>query len=234
MRVLVTRARDDALRTAATLRRMGHDPVLAPVLELRATGCPVPEGDWTALLATSAHAFPPVGPHLPQALRALPLFAVGTATAQAAREAGHATVVVGPGRAQDLAAALPASWPAGSRLLYLAGRDRGPDLEQALAARGLDVLAVAVYEAVAATALADEARHALGDGGPLAVLHYSARSATILLRLALAAGLREAVARATHACLSQAVAEPLFAAGLAPLVATKPQEDALMRLLPPA
>ncbi|MFO1150238.1 MAG: uroporphyrinogen-III synthase [Alsobacter sp.] len=230
MRVLVTRAERDAARTAAALRGLGHEPVLSPVLAIRATGAPLPDGAFEAVLATSASAFPPVVAPWPEPLRGLPLFAVGEATAAAARQSGHRDVRQGPGRAEDLAGALP-PWPAGTRLLYLAGRDRGPQLEEAAAARGFSVAAVDVYAAEAAATLSPEALSAITGPGPLAVLHYSARSAAIFLRLALAAGLREGLLRARHLCLSSAVAEPLAAAGCAVSVATKPQEEALMRLL---
>jgi uroporphyrinogen-III synthase len=230
MQVVVTRAHRDAARTARTLRELGHQPVLSPVLEIRATGVGIPDEAFAAVLATSANAFAPVAPPWPEGLRSLPLFAVGAATAAAARAAGHGDVTHGPGRAEDLAAFLPEQVP-GSHLLYLAGRDRGPQLEDALAARGFVVTTVEVYAAEAADGLSAEALAALAGPGPLAVLHYSARSAAILLRLALAAGLREGLHRARHLCLSPAVAEPLLAERLAVAVATKPQEEALMRLL---
>jgi uroporphyrinogen-III synthase len=152
MQVLVTRAERDAARTAQALRGLGHAPVLSPVLEIRATGAPVPDGPYAAVLATSANAFPPIVPPWPGALRGLPLFAVGEATAAAARAAGHGDVTHGPGRAEDLAAALPVRL-SGTRLLYLAGRDRGPQLEEALAARGFAVTAAEIYAAEAAAAL---------------------------------------------------------------------------------
>ena len=90
---------------------------------------PVDATQFQGLVATSANAFRHGGPQLEQ-LRALPVHAVGEATAGAAREAGFTVATVGEGGRQ----AMPL--PPG-RLLHLAARDHLPV--------GGDVEAVAVY-----------------------------------------------------------------------------------------
>lgn len=233
MRVIVTRPLPDADRTADALRAAGHVPLLSPVLAIRPTGRSLPEGAFDAVVVTSAHALPPVTAPLPAGLLSLPLHAVGATTAAAARDAGFRDVRTGPGSGEDLASALAASLSPGARLLYLAGRERTPGLEAVLAAAGLAPVIADVYAAEAVTALSEAARRALGAGGPLAVLHFSRRSAALFLSQLEAAGLVEATRDALlHCCLSEAVAWPLRQRGLAPLVATKPRADALIRLLP--
>jgi uroporphyrinogen-III synthase len=237
MRVVVTRPRGDAERTAARLTKAGHDPIVSPVLAIRATGATLPEGPFDAVIVTSANALPPRIADLPAALLSVPTHAVGEATARAARRAGFTHVSVGPGRGEQLAEALLRQRPVPERLLYLAGRDRTPDLEAALAASGLAPRVVEVYAAepeptlscAAKAAFAGESGAAPGTTDSLVVLNYSARSAALFLALLDRLGLDPAQAR--HACLSEAVAQPLLQRRLVVLVATKPQEEALMRLL---
>jgi uroporphyrinogen-III synthase len=85
-RVLVTRAREDAERTAEELRRRGFAPLIAPVLEIAATGAAIPAENFDAVLATSARAIRYAGEEL-AALRA-PVFVVGAKTAQALEARG--------------------------------------------------------------------------------------------------------------------------------------------------
>lgn len=231
MRVIVTRPRDDAERTAAALRAQGHEPLLSPVMAVRPTGAPVPAGPFDAAVATSANGIA-LAAALPAALLRQPLYAVGDHTARVAAAAGFARVVAGDADGEALAERIAADWPAGSRLLYLAGRERTPGLEQGLARRGLALEVAQVYAAEPVPDLAPEARHALAAGESLAVLHFSPRSARLFLAQLGAAALRPAAARLLHACLSDRVAEPLRAAGIPALVAERPREDALLSLVP--
>ncbi len=102
----------------------------------------------------------------------LPLYVVGGKTAAAAARAG----LVAQATAGDVAALVP-SLPQG-RALYLAGRDRKPDLEAALAGR---IATVVVYEARARAGW-DEAE-AQAVAAAAVALHYSERSAELALTL---------------------------------------------------
>ncbi len=75
--------------------------------------------EYDALLLTSANAVRHGGRGL-EALRALPVHAVGETTAAAARDSGFRVEQVGAGGVSDLLKALPESL----RLLHLAGEDR--------------------------------------------------------------------------------------------------------------
>ena len=133
MRVIVTRARADAERTAAALRARGHEPLLSPVLAIVRTGAAVHPGQAQALVATSAHAFEAISADEASSLAHLPLFVVGARTAEAAERAGLAAPRLTAAQVSGLAAQMGSALPAGAKLLYLAGRDRKPDLEEALA-----------------------------------------------------------------------------------------------------
>ena len=83
MRVWVTRTRPGADATAARLRERGHEPVVAPVLEVRALPSSVHLADIGALAFTSANAVDAFAA-LSVEGRTLPVFAVGDASERSA------------------------------------------------------------------------------------------------------------------------------------------------------
>ena len=233
MRVLVTRAADEAVRTREMLAAAGHDVVLSPVIEIVATRAEWPDGVVDAVLATSAQAFAILddafGP-APEARRLMPLYVVGERTAERARARGF----VGPTAIAPSATALALRFGKLAhrplRLVYLAGRDRKPDVETALEVTGHDTQILVVYEAAAAAALADAAVRALRTNAVDAVLHFSRRSASLFCNLADAGGVDLAGPR--HLCLSDDVADPLRQRGLPYVeVAGAPNEAALLERL---
>jgi uroporphyrinogen-III synthase len=237
MRLLVTRPAPDGERTAAALRARGHSVMLAPLLSIEPeSAVDLGTGPWGGVLITSANAARAIAAHPRRdELAALPLFAVGRRSAEAAREAGFADVVSADGDAAALARLVVARDQKPQvrlPLLYLAGEDRAVDLAGALAAHGIATQTVVVYRAVVATSLPNEVKNALAAGAIDGVLHYSRRSADAFTALALAAviDLKQLVTK--HYCLSSEVAEPLRQAGVAaPLVATSPDEAALLALI---
>jgi uroporphyrinogen-III synthase len=87
MRVLITRPEPDATRLAEALRARGHEPVPAPLMTIVVSQAPPPREIADAvLLFTSANGARAAEAHNVRAKRVV--FAVGEATAQAAREAG--------------------------------------------------------------------------------------------------------------------------------------------------
>jgi uroporphyrinogen-III synthase len=121
----------------------------------------------------------------------------------------------------------------GATLLHARGRDAKPEPEASLSARGFAVSLWIAYEARPTGLLPAEAVEAIRAGAIEAVLHYSRRSAEILLALAADAQLDASLPRMRHACLSPDVAEPLASAGLDVTVAEAPNEDRLLALLGP-
>jgi hypothetical protein len=146
-RVWITRAQPGASRTAARLRDMGFTPLIQPLLAVETLSPPVPDLDRFAALAFTSRngvaAFAAL-----TSRRDRPVFAVGDATAQAAREAGFVAVRSASGDltalARRIAAELSdaallapqAETPAGDLAgapgrrrdrLYLARRRRAPE-----------------------------------------------------------------------------------------------------------
>ena len=119
-RLLLLRPEPGLSASAERAREMGLDVLLCPLFRVEPVAWAIPDpGDYDALLLTSANAVR-LGGHRLAELSALPVHAVGTATAAAAEEAGLRVERVGRGGLADALAALPGSL----RLLHLAGEDR--------------------------------------------------------------------------------------------------------------
>ena len=223
-RVALFRAREDAERSAARLRRLGFSAAILPAVEAIALPFDMPEAGFDAVVATSAKAFMQEAKAPPAA----PLYAVGARTARAAVARGWALAARPAPNVARLVETLKARLSPGARLLYLTGRDRKFVLEAALEPRfALDV--VETYEARARDAWSPaEARALLSCG---AALHYSRRSAELAARLADEAGAAEDFRRLRHICLSADVAAPLAARGADAEVARSPHEASLFALL---
>lgn len=225
MRVLLTRARGDAEHSAGRLAALGHVPVVCPLSKIVPTGTEFPGGAFEAVVATSAHAF---SSPVPSHIKGLPVYAVGQNTATAARHLGFANAICGSGSAEALAARVIGDFPAGSRVLFVAGQERKPTIEARLAAASIIVSVVERYRAV-------DCLDAIGDvdlTGVDVVLHYSRASACRFARAADKAGLAEIARRPYHLCLSDDVSKGL--ASLQPLSilrASVPDEASLFALL---
>lgn len=234
MRILVTRGREEALRTAEKLTASGHQPILSPVIDMCPTGAAWPSGIADAVVATSAAAFDlaqfPDDYPLPEARRLMRLFAVGAKTAEAARQRGFTGEAVVTADAKDLATALTSALTPPARLIYLAGHDRKPDLESSCSAAGLTIVPIEIYEARGATHLSDEVVAGFAHDAIDVVLHYSRRSAEIFLALAAAAEIN--VTHVRHVAISADAAEPLQAAACQTIaIAGEPKEQAILALL---
>jgi uroporphyrinogen-III synthase len=234
MRILVTRGREEALRTADRLTNSGHQIVVSPVIEMCPTGVTWPQGLADAVVATSAAAFDlaefPDDFPLPEARRLMRLFVVGTKTLEAAQRHGFTGETVVATDAKELATKLTTLLQPPMRLIYLAGHDRKVDLETACREAGLTIVPIETYEARAVTQLSDEAIEAFGNEAIDAVLHYSRRSAEIFLSLAASAEIN--LASVQHVAISTDAAEPLHDAGFQRIaIAAEPKEVAILALL---
>ena len=233
MRLLVTRLEPDATRTAQTLRERGHEVMVAPLLSMQTIDADL-AGPYGAVLMTSANAARAITTHKRSAeLRGLPAYAIGSGTADVAREAGFASVESAEGALVDLVRLIASRFAGGcAPLLYLAGEDRAGDLAGELAGRGIAVETAVIYRAVAAERLPAELAQALSVARLDGALHYSRRSATTLIELSRSAGVLNALLNLAHYCLSGDVALPWRNAGAGRIsVASRPDEMGLIGLL---
>ena len=99
---------------------MGLDVIACPLFRIEPIEWIAPDPvQYDGLLLTSANALRQAGPEI-EAMRALPVYAVGAATAEAAEQAGLRVAVVGRRDIGELLGALPEPL----KLLHLAGEHR--------------------------------------------------------------------------------------------------------------
>lgn len=233
MRILVTRPLPDAERFAAQLAEHGIEAVVAPLMAVEPTDEPLPPLEGVqALVFTSANGVRAYAGR--EARRDIRVYAVGDATAAAARLAGYADIVSAGSDAAGLAALLADRIdPAKGPLLHPTGADQAGDLAGGLRPLGFDLRQAVVYRAAPVPELPPAARAALEAGTLAGVALFSPRSAEIFADRAQAAGLTAKLAGLDAFCLSRAVAEALEgkAAWRAVRVAAKPNAEALIALI---
>lgn len=234
MPVLVTRPAPDNEATAAALAARGFAALLAPMLVFQ----PLPFRDDAArargVILTSANAVRAIGAQpILQRLQGLPVFAVGTRTAQAAREAGFADVRTADGDAVSLREliAADAAMKRGT-LLYLSAADVSRDLAGELGLRGVKVAALPVYRMAALDDFPQAVRDAFAQNAVQSVLHYSRRSALAFVGAARRTGLEITALALPQLCLSEPIAAALREAGASrTIVASAPNETELLDAL---
>lgn len=120
MSLLLLRPEPGLSASAERAQAMGLDVITCPLFRIEPVEWAAPDPSvFDGLLLTSANAVRFGGPEL-QRFRSLPVHAVGTATAEAALEAGFRVETIGATSVADLLGQLPG----GLDLLHLAGEDR--------------------------------------------------------------------------------------------------------------
>jgi uroporphyrinogen-III synthase len=232
MRVLLTRSAEDSEALAPLLTARGIEAVIAPLLDVHPkAGATIDLAGAQAVLLTSANGARALARLV--GVRDIAVFAVGDATARAARAAGFASVEDAAGDVTDLAALVARRLnPAEGALVHVAGTDVAGDLTGDLAARGFAVRRAVAYEARAAKSLPSNARAVLAAGTLDAVLLYSPRTARTFVALARQAALDARLGRVEALCLSEAVAaEARALRWRAVLIAARPETETLIALL---
>jgi uroporphyrinogen-III synthase len=235
--VLITRPEPEANELAERLAARGYATLIEPLLEIRLLmdGRPLDFAGVQAILISSANGVRALDARLAASdkARALPLFAVGPASAEAATAAGFLGVEAANGDVGALAALVGRRCtPSQGRLVHVAGSVVAGDLAGRLAAQGFTVDRVTLYEAVPARTLSPSATRALKAGTIDQMLFFSPRTAETFVRLIEEAGLGAALGRATALCLSDAVATVAGRLSWGAIrIAARPEEEALLETL---
>jgi uroporphyrinogen III methyltransferase/synthase len=229
MRVLVTRAEEQAPELAAALRAAGARPEVVPLIRIE------PPDDWSpadaaldalarydGLAFASANAVRALAARACERGRELAGFegrvgCVGPRTAEAARAAGLRVDVV-PERhdAEALAAALAAGAPLAGRRWLLPRAEAGREvLAERLRAAGAEVDAVAVYRTAPAPVDAAALRERLARG-EIGALTFASPSTVRCFAELLDAPARGALARCLVAAIGPVTAEALRRRGIEP------------------
>ena len=220
-RIWVTRAQPGAAATAARLSAIGIVPVVAPLIEtIPLKVSPEPLHAHDALVFTSAAAVRCVADLSGD--RSLPVFAVGEATARAARAAGWTTVTDADGDVADLARLLRAAGR-GRRLLHPCATVTAGDLSES------GVTPWPVYRTEeAATGWADALSGLLAGKMAGVLVQSPSAGRALAARLGGAAPGRQTVLFA----LSSACAGPLLSSGFREIASPPfPREAALLKVV---
>lgn len=219
-RVWITRTQPGAETTAKRLRQMGWEPVVAPLLEVRAIpdamrAAPAPH-DITCLALTSPNTLDTIKDSL-IAYQNVPAYAVGDTTAECARAAGLTRVQSAKGDIHALARLIGTQVAEGT-VFAPSAREPAGDLPSLLPA--LTVIRLPVYETIETDVAVPR--------DLAAILVHSPRAARVLAPLLKAA----TTPPPRLITISDAAAAPLrdiFAAEIH--IASTPDEDAVLRTL---
>jgi uroporphyrinogen-III synthase len=172
LKLWITRTAPDAHATAERLRAMGHEPIVAPLLEVRIIGGVKPDLKGVGALTFTSRNGVAAFARLTRR-RDLPVYTVGEATAQAAREAGFCAVSAADGALAELVALIALHPPKG-RLLWPGAAEPAGDLAAAVAPHGVECVHLPVYETVESAIVA--------PAGIEGVIVHSPRAARVLAR----------------------------------------------------
>jgi uroporphyrinogen-III synthase len=224
-RIWITRAQPGADSTAERVRALGHEAIVGPLLAVRTLqDVQVDLGGVAALAFTSANgvrAFSDLS-----AERSLRVFAVGAATAQAARAAGFRLVLSADGDVDALAEGIGLRrGELRGAVLHPGAAEPAGDLAGALEKHGVEARRLILYETAPVKLEADAARQLVQAD---AALLHSPRAAQVLAAL-----LKIYPAPKLRALgLSKAVVKPLARTPLAAKVfPSMPLEGALLNLI---
>lgn len=235
MRLLVTRPEEDADALAAELRKLGHEPVIAPVLAYAPREC-----DWSqlqdasGLIVTSRNALRALvrSDVTLAGLFHLPLFAVGEATGDYARQLGFRDVRCAEGTGQSLFHLIREVWREERRLVHLGGEHLAFPLSDRLQEEGFDVTRLVCYEMRPRGSFDEMVEHALREGLLDGAILASPRTASIFIDLCERHGLLDAAERIIYFTMSEAISERISERISAPiLTAARPDMASLLALL---
>ncbi|MDZ7629411.1 MAG: uroporphyrinogen-III synthase [Parvularculaceae bacterium] len=204
MFVINTRPEPDNEIFAALIRGAGAVSVASPVMAIRFRDEPMTVEPDEALAFTSSNgvrAFARASEG-----RDHQVYAVGEATADAARRAGFSAVTMAGGDVESLTELILISKET-RPVLHFAGSDRAGDLVAALASKGVAARRLVIYDAVPVLDLSAAARKILAsEPEKTAVALFSPRSAALFFAQIGRAGLEDSLGAARLLALSDAVA----------------------------
>lgn len=230
--VFITRPEHQAAGLTRAVAARGFTPVAAPCLKLVIERGP--KLDLTGIggiAVTSANGVLALAARTAE--RGLPLYAVGRATAETARELGFSQVETADGDGAALARLIgERAVPRPAAILHASGADSAFDLVAALAAYDIRADRAGLYDMPVVPNLPANALAILDAGQPSFVLLMSARTAQAFGKLVTESGRAAALGPVAALCLSPAIAEAAQRWPFGTIAAAgRPTQDALLDLL---
>ena len=231
IRVLVTRPQPGADRTAVRLAYLGYAPVLLPLTQTVALAQKLPAAKPNLVVATSPKAFFHLSEELRDMLTGVPVAVTGEGSAAAARNAGLTHVEAAGGNVAGLVDRLGRSILPATRVLYLAGRVRRPDLELFLQGSAAKFDLIEAYDTISVSYSTEKLRQASAGGSFSSALLTSVETVAALAGIS-NVDFTHAIEFSIFICLSERIAEAARNKFNNPIaVAVEPTEDGLMDCL---
>lgn len=230
-RLLLTRPEEDSIGLRDALTDMGVDSVIAPLMQI--ANIPGPDIDTATLqgfLVTSANGVRALAARTNN--RDLPVYAVGDATARAARDIGFGSVTSASGDVDDLAIlVIHACDPGDGAFYHAVGTVTAGDLSGRLTAARFEMVREKIYEAKTVDQLPANAAMALASGSIDGVVIYSPRTAQTFVERVAAAGLIMILAEVQLFALSENVRDAAGNAWDETIVAEMPTQESLLNAI---
>lgn len=226
MKLLITRPEEDAANLTMRLESLGHEVETAPLIAIIARPKQtIPNEPYQLIVITSANALRT--PNDFNAIKSIPLYAVGAQSLLQAQKAGFKKASAHGGDVHGLVRHIQKTRkPEDGPILYLSGAETSADLEGLLKAAGFQTTRLMCYDAVPQPLCMTPAELSTFDG----VLLYSPRTAKLWTVEIIAAGLTQAAAALIHFCLSANVAANL-PQNWQKRIAKHPNEAAMLDIL---
>lgn len=228
--VLITRPAEAAEALRVELETRGFATMVEPMISIEPLSpTPFELQGVQALVLTSANAVPA----LTEEAKKVKIFAVGKATAAAARASGCHDVVASDADAAALASLIAATCrPARGALLHIGGEVVRETLHRELESKGFHINRRVVYRAIPAGTFSEGLIAAWQSRKIASVLLFSPRTAEVLVRLLIEHELQGYVDRTVAICVSEAAATPCRELDWREIcLAPQPNRDALIRTL---
>ncbi|MGV8948914.1 MAG: uroporphyrinogen-III synthase [Candidatus Paracaedibacter sp.] len=210
MRVLITRPRESATSLADQLKKLGHQVLIDPLIEIIPLPLALhsqlpPLSSFEAIVTTSQQAIRCLSTLTP--LRDFPLWCVGSESAKVARDLGFLTIYTAEGSAEDLIIKLTKIIEPSCEktLLHASGDVTRVDIVEALSKKGISAERVILYKTTEASAFSPETFQALKLNTIDAVLFYSPRTGLIFQNLCRHFKLEHYCKTVTAICLSDSI-----------------------------
>lgn len=233
MTILITRPEPEAAALATTLNNQGYQTLIDSMLKIHYLSLgPIDLQSTQALIFTSVNAVRSLENNPIDT--SLPIYVVGSATAEAAQKAGFQNIHTCTGGALELCKRIETDLdPAHGSLLNLSGKHTVVDVQHILKTKGFEVEKQIVYQAKAADQFKQETLQAFDRGRIQTVLFFSPRTAEIFAKLLKDNKRTRICELMTALCFSQNIADALGdTLWKERRVAQRPEMDFLLSLLP--
>ena len=229
--LLLTRPEEESIGLCDALAKIGIESVIAPLLHIEnIPGPDIVTDDLQGFLVTSANGVRALAARTRE--RDMAVYAVGDATARAARDCGFGSVTSASGDVDDLAAlVIHACAPEDGAFYHAAGSVMAGDLSADLTAAGFSVVREQIYQAKTVEALPENAAMALSAGAIDGVVIFSPRTAQTFVERVHAAGLTSTLADVRLFALSQNVRDAAGNVWEETITASVPTQESLLNAI---